>query len=328
MDIDSNKEINLQQQKDNIIKPDHTIINKSVKVIKNMEIHNETLNMTLEKLIGILNEKTEQRNSISSQIEELAGKENLFFQNKKTLTDMKFLLEKYVLNPELDQNKFHSDLDKNYNFHELITYFKSVDQNCFLNIYERYKDHGSHKAPEGILKESKDEIEKLKNTFELTFQKSEEENKHCSFNTLKKLIFHKFKLIEEQNNLINCLINYFYCLPEDAILQKLVKIQPQKSEDHHKNTLKSNKVVSGLFLNKAKQEKRRQVVCRDKIVEFLNESQPSEVIQKKNEFKHNKLNLLRENMILSSENQYINNDKLFLKDVINLKMEDLIIFKK
>lgn len=280
------------------------------------------MDLTLEKLIGILDAKKSERNSISNKIEELVDKEILYFQNKKNLTDIINLLEKYGFNPEFQQNINEKEtIDKRDYFLELVSNFKKIEDNSFLNLYEKYSNQESYKAAEALLKESKNEIENLKSSL---FQSSGEDNKNRSFITIKKLIDHKFNMIEEQNYMINSLIYYFYCLPEEVISQ-LEKGEPEKLKIENKEKIKS------FFGNKNdKEEKvvRRQEICRDIIVKYLKESQNTEQIQKKNELKNNKLTLIKENKISSGKDETTKNEDLFLKDVVNLRMEDLIILSK
>lgn len=197
----------------------HQNINDCEREKKNSKLHKDTLETTLDKLSRILNEKKTERKIISNEIDLLVEKENSYFQNKKVLNDMINLLQKYRINLDFRHSNSSIGEDKNENFNKLISIFKAIYDSSFLNIFDSYKNLASLKDSETILLESRNEIEKKKEEFEKSSVNSSEEPKNKSFKTFKKLIEHKFNIINEQNTMINCLINYFNSIPGDILNQ-------------------------------------------------------------------------------------------------------------
>lgn len=60
------------------------------------------------------------------------------------------------------------------------------------------------------------------------------------------------------------------------------------------------------------------------IIKFLKESKSSEEIEKKNDSKNDKISLNRKNKMSSNKNENIENHDLFLNDVMNLNIDNLI----
>jgi len=295
----------------------------------------DTLVKTIDKLIGIYDEKKTERNIILNEIIKLVNQENLYYENKKILTDMINLLNDYGLKSDYSEKMEQNMLlkEKQDSFYDLLLYLKSIEEKTFLNIYEKYNTCGSHKKSEYILNESRLNIEYIKNSFEKNYGNVNVELKKKAFIAGKKLIEHKLSLVEEQNNLINSIINLFNSMHKELItelehcgLKNLEKTSNLRNKDERKN--KQRKTIKGIFgLEKAKNKinENHLEVCRDMIVKFLKDTTATEEIQQKLEIDKNKLMLVEKNKVSSIKDESLKNNELFKKHISNSKMEDLIV---
>ncbi len=278
----------------------------------------------MENLIEINDSKKTERDLITVEIEKLVEQENSLFENKKVLIDMKLFLENYNYNnnyTDYSQNSFY--------FFNLIGILKSIEENTFLSLEERYSQIDRFISTENILNESNTMIEKINEKYQYLFNSSSEDNLVNFYLIMKNIIEQKLTLVKEQNNLISYLNNLIYSIPYD--ITKIIKNTKNNSPNKKQNKTKSEgnekkKILNLILRNKHEVLEISDKSFREMIVDFMKESYGIEDIMSKEDFKLKRIDHKVKNK--KEVNEKLENEYLFKDRMQNLNMDDLVVMSK